>query len=70
MRVREVGCEAMSIRPAVLENFRMNNWKVTVENRYVGRACPTPRGEIFKDLQIDVVPVADTELEWCVLVAE
>lgn len=38
--------------------------EVRFEDACVGKAAPTPRGEVLEDLAVDGLPVVETELEW------
>jgi len=40
-----------------------------MENMMIGKASPTPKGEIIKEGALDALPVNDTRLEWGVLTA-
>ncbi|HET6444093.1 MAG TPA: Trm112 family protein [candidate division Zixibacteria bacterium] len=44
-------------------------FRIDIENRCRGEAKPTPVGEVLKDAQIDGLPVADTDIDWCVIQA-
>jgi len=67
--IREVGMERLLIRRMALETFAMAGWEVSVENACAGKAEPTPAGVVLEGARVDGLPVAGTELEWCVLVA-
>lgn len=65
----EAGLAALAFRGAALEAFRAAGWQATLENERMGHAEPTPRGVLIEGAAVDGLPVAPTELEWCVLVA-
>ena len=67
--IREVGMDKLLYRRAALEAFATAGWAVAVENACVGKAEPTPAGVVLEGAKVDSLPVAETELEWCVLVA-
>ena len=48
---------------------RSAGWNVKMENMMIGKASPTPKGEIIKEGALDALPVSDTRLEWGVLTA-
>jgi hypothetical protein len=51
-----------------LKQFAEAGWQVEVMSSCLGAAQPTPPGVVLEDARIDGLPVADTMLEWCVLV--
>jgi uncharacterized protein YbaR (Trm112 family) len=53
-----------------LEQFAGAGWQVELVNVCSGPAQPTPRAVLLEGTQIDGLPVADTVLEWCVLLAK
>lgn len=65
----DAGLDALAFRAATLEAFSAAGWQATLENTRRGHAEPTPRGVLIEDAVVDGLPVAPTELEWCVLVA-
>jgi len=65
--IREAKLEAMLYRRTALETFTNADWEVEVKNACVGEARPTPPGVVLEGARIDGLPVADTNLEWCVL---
>lgn len=67
--IREAGLGKMLYRRAALEQFTAAGWQVEVKNACVGEARPTPAGVVLEGVRIDGLPVAETALEWCVLVA-
>jgi len=69
VKIREVGLSAPSFRPSTLEHFAAAGWHVEVANVCTGKAYPTPTGVVLEGAGIDTLPVAETVLEWCVLVA-
>ena len=67
--IRKIGLDKMLYREAALALFEEAGWVVAVMNSCVGEARPTPVGVILEGARIDGLPVADTNLEWCVLLA-
>lgn len=68
--IRELNLAAGLYRESALADFAAAGWNVEVANQCVGRAAPTPQGVILEGMAIDGLPVAETNLEWCVLVAQ
>jgi hypothetical protein len=67
--IRELGLVPFSYRRSTLEHFAAASFEVELENVQAGKARPTPVSELIEGAGIDALPVAETELEWCVLVA-
>ncbi|MBC7223242.1 MAG: methyltransferase domain-containing protein [Anaerolineae bacterium] len=67
--IREFGLEPLLFRQPCLEGFREAGWEVEVVNGCASHALPTPKGVILDGAGIDALPVAETTLEWCTLVA-
>lgn len=67
--IREAGLEEYLYRRTALECFGAVGWVVAVENACSGPAEPTPAGVVLEGARVDGLPVTETELEWCVLVA-
>jgi len=66
--IRDLGLgDLLFERPALLR-FVEAGWQVEIVNCYEGRALPTPPGTIM-DGRIDGLPITETVLKWCVLVA-
>jgi hypothetical protein len=40
---------------------------VDVKNARIGAAQPTPKSNVLEGASIDGLPLAETNLEWCVL---
>ncbi|MBO0778873.1 MAG: methyltransferase domain-containing protein [Ktedonobacteraceae bacterium] len=56
-------------RRSALEQFTNAGWQVELVNVQTGQAHPTPPSVVFPGLQLDGLPVAETTLEWGLLVA-
>jgi len=67
--IHDAGLEALLYRRSALEQFIAAGWNVEVTNDCAGEAQPTPPGVVLNGARIDGLPVADTTLEWCVLLA-
>ena len=67
--IRKAGLEELLYRHTALEWFGAAGWVVAVENACSGTAEPTPAGVVLEGARLDGLPVTETELEWCVLVA-
>jgi len=67
--IRQAGLSALLFRRSTLEHFATAGWRVELANAYIGKAQPTPAGVVLEGAAIDAFPVAETTLEWCVLVA-
>ncbi|MFQ6124452.1 MAG: class I SAM-dependent methyltransferase [Candidatus Heimdallarchaeota archaeon] len=68
-KIRETGLSMLLFRRTALECFVDAGWEVEVVNVCTGKAHPTPTGVVLEGAGIDAFPVAETMLEWCVLVA-
>jgi len=67
--ISEMGPSALLFRRSALEQFAAAGWQAELANTCTGRAKPTPASLLIEGLGIDGLPVADTVLEWGVLVA-
>jgi uncharacterized protein YbaR (Trm112 family) len=67
--ISEKGHSALLFRRSALEQFAAAGWQVELANTCTGQAKPTPASLLIEGLGIDGLPVADTVLEWSVLVA-
>lgn len=56
-------------RRTALAQLAAAGWQVELASVCTGAARPTPRSILLEGATIDGLPVADTVLEWCVLVA-
>ena len=68
--IRELGLVPLLHRRSALREFRAAGFSARVCNFRKARTRPTPEGEIMKGFQPDRLPVVDTELGWCTIVAE
>lgn len=67
--IRQLKLEALMYRESALRQFREAGFKVRVENSQNVLARPPPKGEILTGAGTDALPVADSQVEWCTLVA-
>ena len=68
--LRQAGLSSLVFRRSTLEHLTAAGWHVKVANLCTGRALPTPTAVLLEGAAIDAFPVAETRLEWCVLVAQ
>ena len=67
--IHKLKLETFMYRQTALEQFSGTNWLVEIKNVCTGRALPTPPSVIIDGLRNDALPVSETILEWCTLVA-
>ena len=67
--IREFGLEAFLFEDSTLEHFSRAGFQVELANVCRSRALPTPRSGLIEGAGIDALPVAETALTWCTLVA-
>jgi hypothetical protein len=67
--IRAAGRSTMLFQREAVEAFAAAGWQAVVENACKGLSRPTPVGEVMAEVGIDGLPVAETTLEWGVLVA-
>ena len=65
----KLGISAFMFRNSTLRLFDEAGFDVELKNVCSGRALPTPTSDLLEGAGIDALPVAETELEWCTLVA-
>lgn len=65
----KLGISSFMFRNSTLRLFDKAGFEVELENVRKGRALPTPTSNLLEGAGIDALPVAETELEWCTLVA-
>lgn len=69
-KISELGLATLLFRRSALEAFADAGWEVEAVNSCFGMARPTPIGVVLEGASIDALPVAETTLEWCTLVAK
>ncbi len=67
--IREAQLDTLLFRPTALECFATAGWQVEVANARPAKASPTPSSVLLEGAGIDGLPVTDTVLEFCVLLA-
>ena len=67
--IREYGMDGLLFREPLLAQFAGAGWDAEVVNSRHIRTLPTPASELLDGARVDGLPVAETELEWCVVVA-
>jgi uncharacterized protein YbaR (Trm112 family)/ubiquinone/menaquinone biosynthesis C-methylase UbiE len=65
--IEEAGLAPLLYKQSALKQFKAAGWEVSIENVCTGEALPSPESEIFEGSRADGLPVAPTELEWCVI---
>lgn len=68
--IKKFGMDKFIFKNSALESFHAAGWQVKMENMMIGRAFPTPKGEVIEGAGIDALPVTETKLEWGTLVAQ
>ena len=67
--IHNLGLENFLFEQNVINMFAAVDWKVDIPSRCKAHAMPTPQSELVDGLGIDGLPVAETEIEWCVVTA-
>jgi uncharacterized protein YbaR (Trm112 family) len=67
--IHKLKLETFMYRRTALEQFSDAKWQIEMRNVCTGRALPTPPSVIIEGLRNDALPVSETILEWCTLVA-
>ncbi len=67
--LKQFGLETLLLKDSATGSFDESGWHVEVANSCYGRSLPTPSSDLLEGASIDGLPVAETNLEWCVLVA-
>jgi uncharacterized protein YbaR (Trm112 family) len=67
--INGMGLSDLLFRRSALECFAKAGWQVEVVNSCFSKARPTPTGVVLEGVRIDALPVAETTLEWCVILA-
>ena len=68
--IRGMGLGAMLFRRSALEGYAQAGWRAEAVNSLFCPVSPTPVGEVLHGAGVDALPVADTMLETCVVMAE
>jgi ubiquinone/menaquinone biosynthesis C-methylase UbiE/uncharacterized protein YbaR (Trm112 family) len=67
--IQELGLADLLYRANAREQFAAAGWEMRYENICAGRAAQTPTSQILDGAGIDSLPVTETTLEWCTLLA-
>lgn len=67
--IHRLKLDPLMFRSSALQQFEEAGFSVRVHNSQKVTARPTPKGEIMSEVQPDRLPVVETEVEWCTLVA-
>ena len=68
--IQEAGLSPLLFRGSALDHFAAAGWQTEVANMCMGEALPTPHSALLDGAAgVDALPVAETVLEWCVLLA-
>jgi len=67
--IRAANLEPLLYRHRAMKLFAEAGWNVEAKNTCMGEARPTPPSVLLDGARMDGLPVADTNLEWCVLSA-
>ena len=65
--IRAAQLDTLLYKRSALQQYREAGWEVDVKNARIGAAQPTPKSNVLEGASIDGLPVAATDLEWCVL---
>jgi ubiquinone/menaquinone biosynthesis C-methylase UbiE len=65
--IEDAGLAPLLYRSSAVEHFESAGWSASVENVCLAEALPTPESTILDGARADGLPVAPTELEWCVV---
>jgi uncharacterized protein YbaR (Trm112 family) len=65
--IEAAGLDPLLYRQSAMQQFASAGWSVSVENACVAQSLPTPASTLFEGARADGLPVAPTQLEWCVL---
>jgi len=67
--IQSLGLAPFLYQDTALDLLTSAGFEVELANIQVGRALPTPKSELLEGAGIDALPVAETEITWCTLVA-
>ncbi len=67
--IRRLGLGLLYLRRSALSAFEHAGFSVVIANVRKARALPTPESRFLAGFQPDLLPVEETELEWCTLIA-
>jgi uncharacterized protein YbaR (Trm112 family) len=67
--IHKLKLEPLLYKPSALEQFSNAGWRAEIKNSCSAKSLPTPPSQIIQGLRNDALPVSETVLEWCALVA-
>ncbi len=67
--IRDLGLAPFLYKQALMESFKEADFIVSVENTQESVAKPVPSSDLIPSVRMDALPVAETVLEWGVVVA-
>jgi uncharacterized protein YbaR (Trm112 family) len=67
--IRRLKLDSLMYRGPAVQQLERAGFRVQVLNSQRAKAHPTPRGEIMSEVKPDRLPVVETEVEWCTLLA-
>jgi uncharacterized protein YbaR (Trm112 family)/ubiquinone/menaquinone biosynthesis C-methylase UbiE len=67
--IHRLGLELLYYRETALSAFERAGFSVVIANARKARAVPTPESRFLAGFQPDLLPIEETELEWCTVVA-
>ncbi len=68
--IRAAQLDTLLYRRSALQQYLEAGWDVGVKNARIGAVQPTPKSDVLEGASVDSLPVAPTNLEWCVLRAQ
>jgi uncharacterized protein YbaR (Trm112 family) len=63
------GLDALLYQRSAVKHFASVGWEVSLQNSCTAEALPTPPSDVLEGARADGLPIAPTELEWCVICA-
>ncbi|MGA8663676.1 MAG: class I SAM-dependent methyltransferase [Thermoplasmata archaeon] len=67
--IHRLGLDLLYYRQSALSAFEHAGFSVVIANARKARALPTPESRFLAGFQPDLMPIEETELEWCTVIA-
>lgn len=67
--IEKIGLSNLIYHRSAFESFARAGWEAEMIESCVGKALPTPVGEVIEGAGIDAIPVVETTIEWDLLYA-
>lgn len=67
--IEKIGLSNLIYHRSAFDSFARAGWEVETIKSCVGKALPTPVGEVIEGAGIDAIPVVETTIEWDLLYA-